>query len=579
MDFNGIALNFKRLKKDYWREISVAKEIEIHAKGLDIMRRQAIFDDAISVSKNSKKYQVFYSLFCRHLYEDDEALRWRILNLQAITKPSFSKAFNSLARIFKDSGFSLNTPDFLTEYLDNNKFCGLSFNQFFSIRVLRLMIEDPNAYLAWIPTNYLDKTSQESVGVKPELICSEKIYYKDEDTLIWLSNEYCDVETEKGMEPIGLVYYALTASEFIKISQVGERSANRFVATLEFKKLIEDVPFYQLKGEYNSDGYYRSFFDPFIHFANEALKQFSDTQYVFATCAYPIKEIGFIPCDETECANGYVQRRNNLGDFESIKCNKCQGTGQMVALSGPTKALRRAAPSNSAPIDSQDLLKYITPDVAILTFMKDWAWELLKKAEDSLHINFVEEAQSGTAKAMDREELYSFLNIVSLNYFELMEMSLDTIQFYTNPQLYTAAQVIKPTSFKVETEDTLKEEVSTVKHDFLRNVYFNSLIKKSYSGDATNKRKFDFLIWYDPLFIYNNDEKDVKFSANLITEDDYIKSVYSINFIQQLISDVGEIQFTEMTNDEIVNYIQPLLDSKVLEYESNEPTDPNESTE
>jgi len=91
------------------------------------------------------------------------------------------------------------------------------------------MIEDPNGWLAWIPTGEGLTNPTVKVEVAPVLIGSDQIKYLDQDTITWLDAYEKSVVISGGnVVEEGLVYYTLTETSFYKHEQFGPKGDMTF---------------------------------------------------------------------------------------------------------------------------------------------------------------------------------------------------------------------------------------------------------------------------------------------------------------------------------------------------------------
>ena len=132
--------------------------------------------------------------------------------------------------------------------------------------------------------------------------------------------------------------------------------------------------------------------------------------------AFPYREEVAEDCDHPKCRDGLIL---DVETGNTASCSKCNGTGYIINRSPYGVFIR--AKSNPA-LDgntnlSDPVVRFISPPVDIIKYSGEAWQDLLKKAEESLHLLHVVEAQSGVAKAIDREEQYSFLIKISNNIF------------------------------------------------------------------------------------------------------------------------------------------------------------------
>ena len=134
------------------------------------------------------------------------------------------------------------------------------------------------------------------------------------------------------------------------------------------------------------------------------------------TSAYPTRVIKHVECNyENEigrCIGGYIE-----GD-DRHTCPSCKGSGMAPASSPYGVYIRgeKDALSNNDP--STPPLEYISPDPAILDFVTKIWQDLLAHAKECLHLDVINEAQSGDAKTIDREREYAMIMKISNNVFD-----------------------------------------------------------------------------------------------------------------------------------------------------------------
>lgn len=518
-------------------------------------------------------------IFRRHQNEDEICWKWRLENYECITKPVIMRAFSALSRIFQDSGFSISTSDLLNELIYKRIYGGMDFLSYFQTRVIKAMIEDPNGFLVWAPMsineNLALNESTVDIYFKPIIINSKNIHYFDDNILIYKC-EYEKSEINNGQKNVktGDVFWLYDKTQIIKIKQIGSITTKQYEAEVIYIHNLGELPAILFGGYWDLRGYFESFFAQFVPFANEALRQFSDWQVIMANSAYPIKEIGAIKCSHPGCESGVIYERDeNRQILKQQNCSACGGTG-FVMSTGPFGALVRPENNTALGIEynaSIPLLRYITPPVEILDYAQK-AWQmLLKKAEDALHLNFTDAAQSGVAKAYDREDLYAMLAEISTNFYDhLMFGSLSLLE-----RLYAAARVVKPIeptvtkpiSFNIRSEEQLQNDFKTfsemgVAKDLAAEMLIQ-LADKRFSGSGVPKKITQTLLQYDPLYLNTADEKLAKVSAGIITENDIIRSDYSLSAILRLIEKNGQNWFKsvrfELIFAELDKFIAPFL--------------------
>ena len=158
------------------------------------------------------------------------------------------------------------------------------------------------------------------------------------------------------------------------------------------------LPAIVLGGDLTDNDYFESYFSAFVPFGNEAIRQYSDWQGVMTTTCFPYREEVAETCSAPGCRDGACWNEN---EQEHYPCRVCKGTGRVITRSPFGVFLRE---KNNSILDgggnnsSEPMIRFVSPPVDVIEYSGN-AWQtLLKKAEDSLHLNPINEAQSGTAK-------------------------------------------------------------------------------------------------------------------------------------------------------------------------------------
>jgi hypothetical protein len=430
------------------------------------------------------------------------------------------------------------------------------------------MIEDPNGFLIWIPTGEGLTNPSVKVDVSPLLVMSENLKIVDEDVLCWLSEEKVDVYSNGKRQNIGSVFYAMTKNEFLRFYQVGTGQNMRFETELIYSHEIGSIPAIILGGDLTDEDFFDSYFSAFVPFANEAIRQYSDWTAVMTTSAFPYREEIAETCSAKGCRDGIVY---NSESDEHERCGVCRGTGRVISRSPYGVYFREksnpALGENIAPNES--MLKFISPPVDIIAYSGE-AWQtLLKKAEESLHLNVIDEAQSGTAKQIDREDSFSQLTKISNNIFdEIIYKSLLFIERFRNVTEPKEPIIVKPISFSMKTEEDLIEEITKLTDKNAPVAFLvestKDLAKKRFSGNKAVTRMVEVLVSFDPLFNLNTKDKQLLLASGTIKKEDVIKSLYAYKSLTNLVADNGT-EFLEKTLSEIFAELdaalKPIVDS------------------
>ena len=528
------------LKQEYSKQIAITKEMRVHSLG-----------------ENPSNL-----LITRHTNEDAVTLKWRNDNYTPITRPIYQRAINAICRIFNDANYYLELSDDLSAYIETNVFNGMSFMGYIQNHVLKYMIEDPNAYLVVLPviTEGLEVT--EKLDLSLQIAPSDKLLFAYSDAICWLS---CEKSVLNNGYAQGEVYYLLTDTLYAKIVQTkSTKDANSYVFQPLYIHNLGFLSAQVLGGYWNPNGYYESYFNSFKDYANEAIRQFSDWQAIMALCAYPTKEIRAEECNEDGCEGGHLYEFNDAGVKTNMGiCRACEGFGYKMKT-GPFGAFVRPHASGVNPAEDTPMLRYITPDVGVIQYSEN-AWKtLIEKAEQSLNINFILDAQSGIAKQVDREELYSFLTAISNNiYNSIVYNTLLYMELYRNFNNPFNPIVVPPSSFNTKTETQLQEEFDKYSaSQVAKSIVVEShkqLIDKKFGGDPYQLRINDVLAIWDVLFLEQEEVKMLKYQQGIITKEIYLKSCFAYSIIMQLKLKKGKQWFIKEEIEVILNDMDELF--------------------
>jgi hypothetical protein len=509
--------------------------------------------------------------------EDPEIKKYREMIYEPITKGSIQKAIDKLYRIFQNANFSIQVSDELNAYLSTVKFNENFFYSYIQKFVVPRMIEDPNGWIVWIPVGEGLINPSIKVDVEPLIISTEQIKYLDKNHITWLDDkEKSRIKKSNKYVNEGLVYYTLTDIGFYKHIQYGDDRKLQFEIIPVYMHNIGKVPGCVLGGDLTPEKYFESYFSAFVPFANEAIRQYSDWQGVMTTSAFPYREEVGETCDAKGCRDGIIYDSENE---EHDMCRRCNGTGRIVSRSPYGVFIReKGNAAFTGETGSDPLVRFISPPVDIIQYSGD-AWQtLLKKAEDALHLNMIEEAQSGVAKIIDREDSFAQLTKISNNIFdEIIYKSLVYVEAYrnvTNPQ---APNIIKPISFSMKTEWDLMQEIINLTD---RNAPVSFLIettkdlaRKRFSGNKAVSRLVEVLVSYDPIYTISSKDKISMMQAGIIEKEDVMKSLHAYKALSSIVASNGTIVLEQPLPTifaMIDAYLAPMIAASENESESME---------
>lgn len=464
----------------------------------------------------------------RRPQEDQERHKFRQENYEPITKGIMREAINSLFRIFNECNYDLKLSPELTVLINTPYYGGMKFMNWVQTQLMYQMILDPNSLVVVLPSGpgLYDPTI--AVIPKTVIVPSCQIKDKNDHIVTFLSDEHSVVESNGKPSYSGKVYYILTELNVYRLEQYGKVTDDTYVITLEYPHNIGQIPAVTLGGEWNQHkGIYESFFSAFLPFANEAIRQYSDWQGTMIVSAYPHRIIKYVECTYRDCDSGYL-----CGDKNRI-CPSCSGTGK--APSSSPYGVWIVEQGNEAvgdKVDTTPPISFVSPDVGIIDYAQKAWMELLKRAKETLHLDMIEAAQSGAAKAIDREREYALILKISNNvYGNIIYKLLLFFEYYINTRNPKKPQVVQPREFSLKTESDLVNDIMLLKQSGapinLINEVTRELLKRRYSGNEDLYLTHLLLMEYDVLYMYSPQEKLDMLAAGVITKDIYTISLYS----------------------------------------------------
>ncbi len=512
-----MAFDIELYNKDFWKHepperdiwVEIFKEMTIHTRG-----------------HTPKKL-----LETRRPNEDENVFEYRISIYQPITKGPMNRSIHKLFRIFQNANFSYKITDNLQADIKEPDFNGMTFNEYMHGVVVTRMVEDPNGYLAWIPEGAGLRDETEKVIVVPELIECGKIQHRDQDVFTWYTEKENDVVER---------YWSLTKDAYY----IHVKDGDKYDLSLIYEHMIGIIPAIILGGMWQ-DGVFQSFFEGFLPFGNEAIRQYSDWQAVNVTSAFPYRTEKYTECDVPECGGKgwWMEAPKGCDDCDDVRvtCDICHGAGHKPHTS-PYGVFIRKERGIAEDEDTGPMVEFTSPATDILKYSQE-AWEsLLMQAREAIFDKQIEESQSGTAKIIDRGDFYAWLTNISNNIFDhLILKSLEIIQGYRDISATDLPIVIKPTSFEVKTEQDIVEELGIliekkVPAPFILEVT-KDLTKKRFSNDPKTSALIAFLTIYDPLFALIPEEKAILTASGVISDKERAKNVNSYQAINELLID------------------------------------------
>lgn len=523
--------------------------------------------------------------------EEAHIFKYRLDNYRAITYGSMNRALDSVSRILNKIQYNVIAEQNVKAYLAKKQFVNQNtaydFYSYFEKIILKRDIEDPNGFLAWVPTGAGVTDDNEPVEPMPMLFTGKQIYDITPDVVAFLSAEVNEVKTSSGTF-LGKVYYLFTKDWFYKLVEVSRDKRVKMRLDPIYQHNIGEIPVIVLGGDMNAEGYFESFFAPYNAFGDEAINTFSDWQAIKVTSGFPYTEEFYTECEITNVNKSSDPVTKGEEKYsKKIRLDKFPRT--------PYGTIIREIPGNDKdnaitgerilPVDVPSK-RFISPDVETLKYSGE-AWEMLiEKAEQALHLNLGGGLQqSGKAKEIDKEEHYAMIDKIANNYFNhLMLNSIKFIDCYINMVTFEESKVaaITPSAFRVKSEQDLTEELVALKSNKVPEVFLaeatNELAMKRFSGNPLSKKIFEVISYIDPLYTKDITEKQQLLLSGVVTKEMFIRSNMAYTLLSRIASKISSNVFIEKDVDQI----KELFDEAVKEFipaEEQQLFDPNGNAE
>jgi hypothetical protein len=487
--------------------------------------------------------------------EDPEIHQYRLDTYEPITYGSMNKAFDSLNRLFSNVNYKIVADDKTQAYLLGRNFCGQTFRQFMQVESLKRTIEDPNGVLVWLPGGPGMEDNAMEVRPYPELVYSYQIHDIQTEVFSYLSNETVDI-TVGGTHVNGQVYYIFTKDTFYKWKQISTDGSLRFKLETGYVHNFGMIPGIVFGGDKNADGFYFSFFQSYVAFGNEAIRQFSDWVAVMVTSIFPYVEEFYLDCELH--LNERLDTEIQPGDE---KYSSAEPKLKPMARTPYGKRIRRVATGDETlgekvlPADVPSI-RFISPDISVAQYSGD-SWDrLMERAEDSLHL--IRKAASNVSeetKLLEMETHGAMIGKIGDNLLDWqMLFSVRFISGYLNnsTKTFDNITVIRSSDWRVRTEADIVQELATATEKNLPSFFIaantKELARKKYSGNPLELKIFEVLLRIDTMYFYKFEQKESLFLANSITKEQHAITVHGYGILTQLAYEMTEEAFLQPDN-------------------------------
>lgn len=494
-------------------------------------------------------------LFSRHAREDDTLRNWRYSQYRPLTKAPFAQVTELITgTIFMDSNYDIEIQDEVDNaYIWGNHFSGYDLVGYFANIGFKCIAEDPNAYFIRIPRRAYYEEQEGRIDVDVWFVHSKDIVFISETELVFRTENYgWYIDTQA----IWRFVYDADKKEYA----LAQRDANGYYA-----HMLGRLPITKAGGHWNTQGHFESYYSKAKAAADDFIASYSAAQMVDKEASHP-----YIIETETDCPD--CQGRGQFqvscetcpGGIDLKTCAVCQGSGKVSRNPG----MRIIAPPDQM---DRDLVKIVNPDIGINRHNREVARGIMDMIIEALHLQKVQQAQSGVAKAIDQERLYKFISNISNDLFDkvitdtikdiIAYRNVTTTEGVLRPAEY-AFKVLKPTDFKIKTSADLLEEYKTGNEAKLPKYILaksaNDYVSKQFGNDMVMKKKSQFITQTDDLCTYSAEEIVRLQEAGNITKEEAVYSRRLPVMLDGLIREKGDEWFVVAGVEEIIGQLANL---------------------
>lgn len=503
-----------------------------------------------------EEYQTLFDkyLLSRHPREEQVTRNWRYSQYKPLTKAPFQRLITVISGlIYQESNHVIsvdneNDNKYLEEgnFEEKNDFLSLFKNIF-----LHALLEDPNGFVVVLPkkAGYEQTDKNKALEVSFQYVRIVDVLHYDEDNLVFKTKD-------------GKYAYWLNTQDIIRFVKTdkGEWEQEKDVVTNNgfYAHKFGFVPAIKLGGIYNNIGYFESYLANAIPIADEYISSYSSEQLIDKEASHPYIQQATVDCPTCN-GTGRMQEIVDVCELypqgtRQVECGTCRGKKQISI----NPAERYEVPTDQM---DKDMIRIINPNISVNQYHHDKNKNIMADILDALNLLRVDEAQSGVAKTIDRDNLYRLTKTVSDRLFEIKEFCLKCFVAYRSPnQKFDGFKVKKPSDFNIQTEQDLIDELIEAQTNSLpiniRKSIIREYISKRSKSNEYEAKINSIVCELDPLHGYTLAEIQTAIALGVLTSDDVEKSRKIKAEIQNITESKTRDYFTQKSVSELIKEIK-----------------------
>lgn len=554
-----------RLSVDANKNISNKKPIGLHDLYKDTVEL------ATSVSYHAVK-GIFPEALFEHRSPNQTQKEYDYIknNYKQHTLPVFLDYLNTITRSFGDGNWGIDYKEdaesfktanlTMQDYVENDLPKYGSLETFIKGILPSIKSIDANGFIGVRPDEIEYELNEENEPIVSNELYKPTIYYypskdvieyEEKEWYLFLSCEKSIVEFNGKQERVGNIYELYTRYGIYFIIQEGRKSDNKFRVEAFFIHNIGECQVHQLKGIPTLKGDDILWQSPFSY-ATDLLDLVATNgnflQALINSCVFPVKVMFGSPCEFRDsegniCTEGQISVDGNLKI-----CPSCNGIGLKSRISPLGTLLLNPTTKFAVGEEktTQDPLKYVSPEVHTLDFLKTKISEDTDKARKILHLATSNSNVKGTEDvtatglSLDNKAMYSFVKPISDQIFECYEFCLNAIGEQRYGEQFQGVAMTYPKTFDFKSaEDYLIDIGNAIKNN-LPPAFVQLLLLQyinSYYGDNQKSTSiFKLVMSADRLFGMSQDDINMKLARGSVAKWEDILHSSVLNFINDSIT-------------------------------------------
>ncbi len=478
---------------------------------------------------------------------------------QPITVPYMDKALGVVNRIWNSANYvikwqedkEIHKGNTAQDYFEKNYPIHRSLLSYFKSVVTKRKFKDGNSVL----TVKINNIQEDGSVDQTNLVEPVAVIYEAEQVIDFKENKFLLIELrEKSLVKFGnssvkegRVFEFQDTENIWRITQVGKKVDYEFEYKILYNHGLGILPAQKLKGKPKEiDGHilYESHFSSAIPNLNTALCTNLTLDKSIYAHVFPQRWEYVDPCNAEGCGQGCDPGYVMGGNDKAYPCGNCHGTGKKNKHS-PLGVIQLQTPDRMNPDSLKDVgtppAGYIAPDTKVLEFAYNKLNNDIINAFAFVNIDVSNSSVKGTetalGKTIDREELFSFLLLVSDELFDLLDFTHDILGKIRYGIDFETPYITKPVNFAMRSDEELTNELIAARTAQIPDIAIRKLLEEyalsRFNTDESVVKFIDLVSNVDRLITLTQQEIAIQKNIGVVQTWEVILHTSIYTFIEQ----------------------------------------------